>query len=183
MIFNTILNLKANFFFNKLDEIALSVLLLDFRKQYEDNLNKVYEDVKYEVPIECIEDSKLYIKWIREKVNDDVLVKLYEIFIIKPYGVLDPLLRLPIIEEVNTFPMISGEVTPGECEHIVQVTHAIYGAIDTNIKMHEKLVAYYTQILAVRGGKGISILNPRVRVVLPEGHRVSLEYFTIEEKC
>lgn len=149
---------------------------------------RLYKELQHIIPVEVKVNPFEYYAYVRKLISElvedqtlaEILASLYKIFIIEPYKMLDPLIHAPAIQEVNTFAIIKPGTVPGSCEHIVQITHAKYGPVDTNLILSEEHLQDLVIIIARDCGKSISRANPRTDVVDKYGNRINLELFSIE---
>ena len=81
------------------------------------------------------------------------------------YGIIDPLMHDSNIEDISC----DGSGVP------VFISHRVFGSLKTNIQFKdEKTLLDFINILAQKCKKGISIANPMVDAVLPDGSRIQM---------
>jgi len=109
-----------------------------------------------------------------EKVLDELLkaleVKPEVAYLIKRelfgYGVLEPLIRDPDIEDFQ----VPGVGIPAK------VLHREFGPLETNIVFEEDDLNRYIEKFVAKTGNSISLYMPLASLQLPEGHRLTVSY-------
>jgi len=137
-----------------IEQIDVTLADLGGEKEAEEYLKKMVEKV---------------IKDFRIKLNDYSLEKImyYIIRDFVGYGKIDVMMRDPLIEDISC----NGVNIP------IYVWHREYESLPTNVSFssEEELNSFIIR-LAYKAGKMISIANPILDAVLPDGSRIQLTY-------
>ncbi len=180
-------NAKINFKYSKLDtenldiaesyKVGYSNILITNDGRYIvkdpeisnleiETLNNIINDLLYKLPsIEIGERRKFRELLAKFGVHDNKLAYFLEREIIG-YGILDPILNDPKIEDVQ-FP--SPNVP-------ARVIHSEYGKLITNIILDEQELDLYIEKVVYKSGKSISMFKPMLSIRSSDTARITVTY-------
>ncbi len=131
-----------------------------------EKLREAATKIVYMLPAMPSIEAEGFLKILEELgIDDEKLAYLLEREV-RGYGVLDPIMKDPHIEDVQV-------PAPGVPAKVV---HTDFGVLVTNIVFTEEELDNYVEKLVHKCGKAVSLYNPFMSLRLPEGHRLTVTY-------